>query len=94
MNPRAVEGGQSIVVDRVVQPPRRLGLRATTADSTRSAPREPRNPDPEGPGVRASGMSRDITRVREEGLEPSRPCGHRNLNPARLPIPPLARVDS
>jgi site-specific DNA recombinase len=32
--------------------------------------------------------------VREEGLEPSRPCGHRNLNPARLPIPPLARVSS
>ena len=29
--------------------------------------------------------------VREEGLEPSRPFGHRNLNPARLPIPPLAR---
>ena len=25
------------------------------------------------------------------GLEPPRPCGHRNLNPARLPIPPLAR---
>jgi hypothetical protein len=32
--------------------------------------------------------------VREEGLEPSRPFGHRNLNPARLPIPPLARVES
>jgi hypothetical protein len=31
--------------------------------------------------------------VREEGLEPSRPFGHRNLNPACLPIPPLARVD-
>ena len=30
--------------------------------------------------------------MREEGLEPSRPFGHRNLNPARLPIPPLARV--
>ncbi len=29
--------------------------------------------------------------VREGGLEPPRPCGHRNLNPARLPIPPLAR---
>ena len=32
--------------------------------------------------------------VREEGLEPSRPFGHRNLNPARLPIPPLARVEA
>ena len=30
--------------------------------------------------------------VGEEGLEPSRPFGHRNLNPARLPIPPLARA--
>src|SRR6187431_3127351 len=29
--------------------------------------------------------------VGEEGLEPSHPFGHRNLNPARLPIPPLAR---
>ncbi len=28
----------------------------------------------------------------EGGLEPPRPFGHRNLNPARLPIPPLARV--
>ncbi|MCL1597635.1 MAG: hypothetical protein M3094_00515, partial [Actinomycetia bacterium] len=27
----------------------------------------------------------------EEGLEPSRVLPHRNLNPARLPIPPLAR---
>jgi site-specific DNA recombinase len=30
--------------------------------------------------------------VGEGGLEPPRPCGHRNLNPARLPIPPLARA--
>ena len=29
--------------------------------------------------------------VGEGGLEPPRPCGHRNLNPARLPIPPLAQ---
>ena len=31
------------------------------------------------------------SRVGEGGLEPPRPCGHRNLNPARLPIPPLAQ---
>src|SRR5207248_6734128 len=37
-------------------------------------------------------VSRDITRVGEGGLEPPHPFGHRNLNPARLPIPPLARV--
>ena len=32
------------------------------------------------------------TGVGEGGLEPPHPFGHRNLNPARLPIPPLARV--
>ena len=31
--------------------------------------------------------------VREGGLEPPHPCGHRNLNPARLPIPPLPRSE-
>src|SRR5579875_99528 len=30
--------------------------------------------------------------VGEGGLEPPHPFEHRNLNPARLPIPPLARV--
>lgn len=29
--------------------------------------------------------------VAEVGLEPTRPCGHRILNPARLPIPPLGQ---
>ncbi len=29
--------------------------------------------------------------VGEGGVEPPRSCDHRNLNPARLPIPPLAR---
>ena len=29
--------------------------------------------------------------VREGGLEPPHPFGHRHLKPARLPIPPLAR---
>ena len=32
--------------------------------------------------------------VGEGGVEPPRPFGHRNLNPARLPIPPLARGDA
>ena len=31
--------------------------------------------------------------VGEGGLEPPHPFGHRNLNPPRLPIPPLARVE-
>jgi hypothetical protein len=30
--------------------------------------------------------------VREGGVEPPHPFGHWNLNPARLPIPPLARA--
>ncbi len=30
--------------------------------------------------------------VREGGVEPPRPCGHWNLNPARLPIPPPAHL--
>src|SRR5215204_6527900 len=28
--------------------------------------------------------------VREEGLEPTQPSGHRLLRPARLPVPPLS----
>ena len=30
--------------------------------------------------------------VPKKGLEPPRPCGHMDLNHARLPIPPLRRV--
>ena len=30
-----------------------------------------------------------VSSVPEVGLEPTQPCGHRILNPARLPIPPL-----
>lgn len=41
----------------------------------------------------ASPTSPGSTRVGEAGLEPAHPFGHRNLNPARLPIPPLARGD-
>ncbi len=33
-------------------------------------------------------------RVREGGVEPPHPFGHTDLNRARLPIPPLARVPS
>ena len=37
-------------------------------------------------------MSEDITLVREGGVEPPHPFGHTDLNRARLPIPPLARI--
>ena len=44
------------------------------------------------PGLVFLGQGSNESRlVGEGGLEPPRPCGHRNLNPARLPIPPLAR---
>ena len=33
-----------------------------------------------------------ICLVGEEGLEPSRPCGHKILSLARLPVPPFARI--
>lgn len=38
----------------------------------------------------SSGAHRRRSLVREGGVEPPRPCGHWNLNPARLPIPPPA----
>lgn len=30
--------------------------------------------------------------MRKGGVEPPHPNGHRNLNPARLPIPPLSQA--
>lgn len=45
------------------------------------------------PSTRNGRHPRDAARfdgVREGGVEPPRPCGHWNLNPARLPIPPPA----
>ena len=38
-----------------------------------------------------TGNSRELRNflVPENGVEPSRPCGHRILSPARLPVPPL-----
>src|SRR6187200_52554 len=41
----------------------------------------------------AAPHTRTARLVGEGGVEPPRPFGHRNLNPARLPIPPLARGD-
>src|SRR2546430_2368597 len=33
-------------------------------------------------------------KVRAEGLEPPSPCGHRDLNPARLPVSPRSPIDA
>src|SRR4029077_465993 len=35
----------------------------------------------------------NVCRVREEGVEPPRPFGHKILSLARLPVPPLPQVD-
>ncbi len=50
--------------------------------------RKRKNRDPVLPGPGSS----ENRLVGEGGLEPPHPFGHRNLNPARLPIPPLARA--
>ena len=39
--------------------------------------------------VPTSSLSSRPSAVPETGLEPARPCGHMDLNHARLPIPPL-----
>ncbi len=44
---------------------------------------------PPVPSVQLEHLRR-CSSVREGGVEPPRPCGHWNLNPARLPIPPPA----
>ena len=36
--------------------------------------------------------SASLFQMREMGLEPTRPCSHKNLNLARLPIPTLPRM--
>src|ERR1700722_4117988 len=56
------------------------------------APRDP-SPGSHPGGLPPSSASRLRRLVGEGGLEPPHPYGHRNLNPARLPIPPLARVE-
>ena len=54
------------------------------------APRKPAN---SRRSSASSGLA-STSRVLKEGLEPPRPCGHVDLNHARLPIPPLQRFFS
>lgn len=75
------------------RPPDRQGSAASQEADHRRGPQ----PDPadggqereEAPDGASSSSLQHL--VREGGLEPPHPFGHRNLNPARLPIPPLAR---
>ena len=63
-----------------------LGVPAN--DSVSGPERRRRRPRTLGTASCAYGSQYELL-VREGGLEPPRPFGHRNLNPARLPIPPL-----
>src|SRR5690606_9631482 len=79
---------------------RETNAAACPAARDESRPRTPerkrlsrsREPPSIGQGVRqgANGVSRSATKRRGEvpevGVEPTRPCGHRILNPARLPF--------
>ena len=74
--------------------PGRLKSEASDRVTGADAAERRRRRSAEADSAPSDGLSSSKTLlVREEGLEPSRPFGHRNLNPARLPIPPLARVD-
>lgn len=55
----------------------------------RGACNENRRPSLVGAATLVGSSSSKELLVREGGLEPPHPFGHRNLNPARLPIPPL-----
>src|SRR5205823_2390498 len=59
--------------------------------AARGAKREYRGRGEERQRNRSSQSDKPIDRnlVRKGGVEPPRPCGHRILSPARLPIPPL-----
>ena len=41
--------------------------------------------------LKGDSSKKQSSMVRTRGIEPPRPCGHMNLNHARLPIPPRAR---
>ena len=62
-------------------------------EESRSYERAPkvRGVSPSPSYARRAGQGRLV--VRKRGIEPPRVLPHRNLNPARLPIPPLPRVE-
>ncbi len=61
----------------------RMGIGPSPSSGRRSSPVRP-------PPVAHQATERGV--VPEEGVEPSRPCGHGILSPARLPVPPLRLV--
>ncbi len=64
---------------------------AVTADD--AVPRNAKSPEQIGASdTESQQIASCCIEVPEVGLEPTRPCGHWILNPARLPIPPLWQV--
>ena len=59
-------------------------------DSRHQCGTDPEND--EGPAEAGPVEVTEMTRLRKRGLEPPRVLPHRNLNPARLPVPPLPRA--
>ena len=80
---------------KVFLPPRPIFCRAIfrRADPTCSAGKGDPSPHPAGPEKQEIRTETGPDRfLRVKGLEPSRSCPHKNLNLARLPIPPHPRV--
>ena len=73
-----------------------IGTAMEVSSSTRASCRRKRPPKP-GENARTSSFAGRGSRidwlVGEGGLEPPHPCEYWHLKPARLPIPPLARVE-
>src|SRR5581483_7298217 len=62
-----------------------------TPTAPRRQPHRTSGPKPARPTKGPTGVGPFVVLlVREGGVESPRPCGHWNLNPARLPIPPPA----
>lgn len=61
--------------------PFKKAMSATTANTTASI--SPTTMPTMSPNINCI-----LTSIRATGVEPAQPCGHGNLNPARIPIPP------
>ena len=79
-------GGAEFVV--LIGPPTRT---AVASRRERAFLEEPARPGKlEGGRLAPLGVADEL--VRKGGIEPPRPCGHKILNLARLPIPPLSHA--
>jgi integrase/recombinase XerD len=90
MVPTVVPSGAEIGAERLASGTLRIAPDCTETEETRSSPRRPdiaKSPVKTGASrARSHRTASQCSEVPEEGLEPSRPCGHWILNPARLPF--------